>query len=140
MSIHARHNVDEVELLAIKHFLGRPICRGGEHLGAVQPRISRSHNCNLGNPPPGFNVTLGEEATPDDFASILGQGAHAMTFFPDSLLAAHPANAARAAATATALIGIAKLAVCRVTRPTAHMASAPASEPQPLSIPIAVDT
>ena len=69
MSIHTRHNVDEVELLSINHFLGRTIRLGGEHLGAVQPRVSRSHNCDFRNPAPGFNVTLGEEAAPYDAAS-----------------------------------------------------------------------
>src|SRR5207245_2161418 len=33
-----------------------------------------------------------------------------------------------------------KLAVCCVTLPTAHIASAPASDPEPLSKPIALET
>ncbi len=68
MRVHARHNVDKVEPLAIEHFLGRAIGFAGEHLGAVQPRIGRGNNLDLRNSPPGFDVALGEEATPDDSA------------------------------------------------------------------------
>jgi hypothetical protein len=68
MSFDARHNVDEVEPLAIQHLLGGTICLSGEHPGAFYPRIGRSRNFDFRNPPPGFNVTLGEETTPDDSA------------------------------------------------------------------------
>jgi hypothetical protein len=57
-----------------------------------------------------------------------------------SRLAAQPAIAESTAATENAAIGIMKLEVCFVILPTAHIASAPASEPLPLSKPIAVDT
>src|SRR5579872_1887128 len=107
----------------------------------------RPHTCVLGCPRE-FQVV---EAPPIDVGSavhvqihgplkIVRQKTHTITCSPDSVLAIHPASADSAAAIATALMGIAKLAVCRVTRPTAHMARAPASEPQPLRIPIAVDT
>ena len=67
---------------------------------------------------------------------------HAVTPSVDSIfwLAIQPAIPANAAAMATATIGMEKLPVSFVTRPTAHMANAPAREPQPLSSPIAVDT
>src|SRR5688572_18798691 len=58
----------------------------------------------------------------------------------DRLVADHPATAASRAATATAAIGATKLPVCLVTRPTAHMAGAPANDPLPPSSPAAVDT
>src|SRR6266849_7263641 len=68
--------------------------------------------------------------------------AHALTLSADFglPLTIHPAIAATPAARATIPIGIEKLAVCCVTRPTAHIPTAPAREPQPLSTPIAVDT
>src|SRR6185436_18302416 len=72
---------------------------------------------------------------------IIRQPAHALTLSVDpvSLVAIHPANADRTAASATLAIGIEKLPVCRVILPTPHMANAPASEPQPLSRPMAVE-
>src|SRR5690242_8274895 len=77
---------------------------------------------------------------------VIRQMAHAFTLRTgssgadsNSVLAIHPAMADTAAASATVLIGMVKLAVCCVTRPTAHMARAPAREPQPLRTPSAVD-
>src|SRR5260370_36185892 len=68
--------------------------------------------------------------------------AHALTLSADFDLppTIHPAMAATTAARATVPMGIEKLPVCCVTRPTAHIPTAPAREPQPLSTPIAVDT
>src|SRR5258707_15847633 len=58
----------------------------------------------------------------------------------NSRLAAQPATADTTAATENAIMGMVKLPVCWVTLPTAHIASAPASEPQPLNRPRAVET
>src|SRR5882762_4258512 len=73
---------------------------------------------------------------------VIGQMTHAAVPLVGSilLLAIHPATAAIAAATATVTMGMEKLAVCLVARPTAHIANAPAREPQPLRSPMAVDT
>src|ERR1700704_2419849 len=72
---------------------------------------------------------------------IIRQPAHALTLSVDSvsLVAIHPAIADRTAANATVPIGIEKLPVCRVILPTPHIAKAPASEPHPLSRPMAVE-
>src|SRR5580658_4815200 len=55
-------------------------------------------------------------------------------------LAAQPPTAASAMATVTLTIGIVKSPAELVTRPTAHIAKAPTSEPNPLSVPAAVET
>src|SRR5580658_2642791 len=55
-------------------------------------------------------------------------------------LAAQPPTAASAMATVTLTIGIVKSPAELVTRPTAHIAKAPTNEPNPLSVPAAVET
>ena len=55
-------------------------------------------------------------------------------------LAAQPPIAASTIATLTLTIGIVKSPAELVTRPTAHIVKAPTSEPNPLSVPAAVET
>jgi hypothetical protein len=54
-------------------------------------------------------------------------------------MATQPATAEIIPDSDTAAMGSAKLPVCCVILPTAHMATAPASEPDPLNSPIAVE-
>ena len=54
------------------------------------------------------------------------------------MVAAQPATADTAIATATLTMGIAKLPVRWVINPTAHIERAPTSEPNALSVPAAV--
>jgi hypothetical protein len=57
----------------------------------------------------------------------------------DWRLAAHPPIADTAIATATLTMGMVKLPVRWVILPTAHMASAPTSDPNALRVPAAVE-
>ena len=72
----------------------------------------------------------------------VGHARHQVTplFCGNSRLAAQPAIAEITPASEKATMGMVKLPVCCVTRPTAHIATAPAREPDPLNSPRAVET
>ena len=69
MRIGAGGDVDEIEPLAVEHRFGCRIRMRGRLSGARQVRIRRGGQFHLRNPPPAFDVELGEETATDDAAA-----------------------------------------------------------------------